>query len=73
MSILLSLIAFVAIMTDDDNQHGNTEVSPKLPQKVFLRKVTFSDWQVALSILRIDHDGQVSISLVKCQAGHDVS
>ena len=67
------MIAFVAILADDDNQHGNTEVCLKLPQKVFLRKVTFSDWQVALSILPIDHDGQMSISLVKCQAGHDIS
>ena len=65
VSIELSMIAFVAILADDDDQHGNTEVWLKLPQKVSLGKVTFWDWQVALSILRIDHDGQVSISLVK--------
>ena len=70
VSIELSMIAFVAILIDDDDQHWNTEVSPKLPQKVFLGKVTFSDWQVALSILLIGHNSQVSISLVKskCQS-----
>ena len=71
MSIELSLIAFVAILADDDDQQRNAEVI--IPQKVFLRKVTYSDWQVALSILPIDHDGQMSISPVKCQAGHDIS
>ena len=70
VSIELLMIAFVAILADDDNQHRNTEVCLKLPQKVFLRKVTFSDWQVALSILLIGHNSQVSISLVKskCQS-----
>ena len=67
------MIAFVAILADDDNQHRNTEVCLKLPQKVFLGKVTFSDWQVALSILRIGHDGQVSISLVKSRCQVKVS